>query len=59
MNIRTKVGAYLLGLAAVFLGSLGIGDAVEPLGPAAERPDAPVQTGVDHDDMDMGGDAGK
>ena len=57
MNARTKVGAFVIGLTALFLSAFALGDAVEPLRPAVERSDAPATTGDEHDDMDMGGDA--
>ena len=58
MSTRNRVGAYLVGLAVVFIGALGLGTAVEPVGPAAERIEAPAPPDVDHSDMDMNGGTG-
>lgn len=58
MNSTTRIGAYLVGLGIVFAAALGIGNAVGPVGPAADRSQPAVTTGVDHGDMDMDGEAG-
>lgn len=58
MSTRNRVGAYLVGLAVVFIGALGLGNAVDPVGPAAGRTEAPAQPDVDHGDMDMNGATG-
>jgi hypothetical protein len=58
MKTPAKLGAYLAGLAVVFAAALGIGSAVGPVGPAGEGTVSPAQTGVDHGDMTMDGDAG-
>ncbi|MEV4111507.1 hypothetical protein [Nonomuraea sp. NPDC049695] len=39
MNAATKLGAYVLGLAVVFGGALGVGNAVGDVGPAPAKPD--------------------
>ncbi|MFC4062329.1 hypothetical protein ACFOWE_28850 [Planomonospora corallina] len=51
MNGATKVGAYVLGLAAVFGGALGVGRAVGPIGDTAaeaSRTTAGASHGTDH-----------
>lgn len=58
MNTSTRVGAYLVGLAVVFLAALGVGSAVGPVGPAGDQPQQPAGTEVGHGGMDMDGDAG-
>lgn len=58
MNTATRVGAYLVGLVVVFAAALGLGATVGPVGPAADRTQPAVTTGVDHGDMDMDGGAG-
>ena len=55
-STAAKVGAYLVGLAVVFAAALGIGNAVGPVGPAADRTEAPAQD-AGHDGMDMDGDS--
>ncbi|MBE1593870.1 hypothetical protein ACFPOI_24655 [Nonomuraea angiospora] len=39
MNAATKLGAYVLGLAVVFGGALGVGSAVGEVGPAPAKPE--------------------
>ncbi|MCA0143810.1 hypothetical protein [Blastococcus sp. LR1] len=55
MNAATKLGAYLAALAVVFAGALAVGNAVGPVGPAAD-PSPVVQTEDGHGGMDMDGD---
>ena len=57
---KELTGAYnliVLLFAVIFVGALGLGSVVGPVGPAAEQTDAPAQTDVDHSDMDMDGGA--
>ncbi|GGS94076.1 hypothetical protein GCM10010156_60450 [Planobispora rosea] len=51
MNGATKVGAYVLGLAVVFGGALGVGKAVGPVGDTAAgtSPGAGTSHGAGHD----------
>ena len=54
-----KVGAYLVGLAVVFAAALGIGSAVGPVGPGADRTESPAPASdAGHAGMDMNGDTG-
>ena len=55
MKTSTKVGAYLVGLAVVFVAAIGLGSAVGPVGPAGEPVESPAQTDVVHTEMDMDG----
>ena len=57
-STAAKVGAYLVGLAVVFAAALGIGSAVGPVGPSADRTESPAPADVGHDGMDMNGDTG-
>jgi hypothetical protein len=57
-STAAKVGAYLVGLAVVFAAALGIGSAVGPVGPAADRTESPAPADAGHDGMDMDGDTG-
>jgi hypothetical protein len=58
MNPTTRIGAYLVGLGIVFAAALGVGNAVGPVGPAADRTQPAVTTDVDHGDMEMDRGAG-
>ncbi|TFV66523.1 UNVERIFIED_ORG: hypothetical protein E4P37_05880 [Bacillus sp. AZ43] len=58
MSTSTRVGAYLAGLAVVFLAALGVGSAVGPVGPAGDQHQQPAGTEVGHGGMDMDADAG-
>ncbi len=53
-----RIGIHLVGLGIVFAAALGIGNAVGPVGPAADRTPPAVTTGVDHGDTEMDGGAG-
>ncbi|MFC7586475.1 hypothetical protein ACFQYP_24090 [Nonomuraea antimicrobica] len=47
MNTATKLGSYVLGLAVVFGGALGVGNAVGPIGaPASMTEDHTSMTGA-------------
>ena len=54
MTTSAKVGAYLVGLAVVFVAAIGLGSAVGPVGPAGERVESPAQTEV-HTETDSHG----
>jgi hypothetical protein len=58
MNSTARIGAYLVGLGIVFAAALGVGNAVGPVGPAADRTQPAVTTDVHHGDMEMEGGAG-
>ena len=54
MTTSAKVGAYLVGLAVVFVAAIGLGSVVGPVGPAGERVESPAQTDV-HTETDIHG----
>jgi hypothetical protein len=45
MSSTARIGTHLVGLGIVFAAALGIGNAVEPVGPAADRTQPAVTTG--------------
>ncbi|WP_116453427.1 hypothetical protein [Blastococcus litoris] len=57
-STAAKVGAYLVGLAVVFVAALGVGSAVGPVGPRADGNESPAPADVGHDGMDMDRDTG-
>ena len=50
MRTATTLGAFALGLIAVFAGAVGVGSAVEPVGAAAPEHSADARTGARHGD---------
>ena len=58
MNTPTKLGAFTLGLVAVFGAAAGVGNAIGPVGPAATPHGADTHTGTDMGGADTSGSAG-
>ncbi len=53
MTSTAKVSAFLAALIAVFAVAFGAGNAVGPIGPAADRTSPAVETGVEQGGTDM------